>query len=446
MQWFGAIGDASTNDTTACQNAADYAGQNGIRIDVPKVYSVTEINFDYDNVEVVATSPSAGFVARGTGSPIKSLLANRAVADKSLESVRFVGITVDGNELTNNCFELERFTRGCALIDCIIIDASGDGIDIRNSWSYALKRNRVKNCTGIGINQADVNNDATSIGNHVTECGAGWFIENAQGGFVAGNTSEYNKGVNFQAGGNALLIVGNYFEGFHSDFTGQGGEETCVILGTDTSAFVRSTFENYVNGGSVTASSFSGDGVELYNVIESNIKCNFSQSTRHPFAFDETWTFKGCKIDLSFDAYGANFDNPSIRNLTTSTTGGLDVLNGTNCLANTAVRTGDSSGIRYENQIEPNGTTGSLVDTRIIGNATVLYRYGKLESNTNKFTFDSVDRDNWYRFNNGLQIPVMTTTQRDNISTPENGLIIYNTTSGKYQGYKESGTAWVDFN
>ena len=38
--------------------------------------------------------------------------------------------------------------------------------------------------------------------------------------------------------------------------------------------------------------------------------------------------------------------------------------------------------------------------------------------------------------------PNMTTTQRDAIATPPNG-IIYNTTTGKFQGY--AAGAWVDF-
>jgi hypothetical protein len=43
----------------------------------------------------------------------------------------------------------------------------------------------------------------------------------------------------------------------------------------------------------------------------------------------------------------------------------------------------------------------------------------------------------------GFLPPRMTTTQRDAISSPAAGLIIYNTTTNKHQGY--NGTTWNDF-
>jgi hypothetical protein len=43
----------------------------------------------------------------------------------------------------------------------------------------------------------------------------------------------------------------------------------------------------------------------------------------------------------------------------------------------------------------------------------------------------------------GFLPPRMTTTQRDAISTPAAGLMIYNTTDSKHQGY--NGTTWNDF-
>lgn len=43
----------------------------------------------------------------------------------------------------------------------------------------------------------------------------------------------------------------------------------------------------------------------------------------------------------------------------------------------------------------------------------------------------------------GFLPPKMTTAQRDAISSPTSGLIIYNTTTNKHQGY--NGTTWNDF-
>jgi hypothetical protein len=43
----------------------------------------------------------------------------------------------------------------------------------------------------------------------------------------------------------------------------------------------------------------------------------------------------------------------------------------------------------------------------------------------------------------GFLPPRMTTAQRDAIASPATGLMIYNTTSNKHQGY--NGSTWNDF-
>ena len=55
----------------------------------------------------------------------------------------------------------------------------------------------------------------------------------------------------------------------------------------------------------------------------------------------------------------------------------------------------------------------------------------------------SVKADGLSTFTGAVQLASMTTTQRDAISSPTAGMMIFNTTVNKHQGY--DGSAWNDF-
>mgnify|MGYP006230906711 FL=1 len=55
----------------------------------------------------------------------------------------------------------------------------------------------------------------------------------------------------------------------------------------------------------------------------------------------------------------------------------------------------------------------------------------------------SVKADGSSAFTGPVQLPTMTTAQRDAISSPQVGMMIFNTTSNKFQGY--DGSAWQVF-
>jgi len=446
VEWFGAVGNGVADDTAAILACLTFCrvvkGLPG------KIYSVSTLDLNDD--DRYFSGYGATLRANSAGPIIRSLLANRSIPNKSLENVKIIGWRLDGNSLALNCLQLERFTRQCVVRDCEIRGATGDGIDLYESWSYEFSGNRVTNNGGRGgwfhatsPTDTDGNNAFCFTGNWFSLNGAeGFQVESVQAGFIAGNTSEYNGATNAIIAGRSLDVIGNYFEGFSNARTSLGGSESCVILGTADLPFLRSSFKSYVNGGSVGASSFDGDGIELFNVIESEVTGLFSQSTRYAYVFSEAWTLIGSEIGTSLDANGT-LRTPAIRNITTGTTGGLEVVKGTNAFGNSARRNGATAGLRDERQIKANGVTGSIAENRILENGNIAFRYGKLSSALGIFDFDALD-GYYYRFNVPSAVAaVVTTAQRDALPNKVNGMIIYNSTTGNYEGYKASSGTWA---
>lgn len=278
--------------------------------------------------------------------------------------------------------ELTRFTRLCKLDGVSAINL-GNGFDISESWSFVMKRCRAKKCLAFGLKAHGVINAIDMSGCHFTENEYGIYVQNAQGGLVAGNTSEYNRRYNFQIGCNGVSVIGNYFEAFHHGRQAQGGSESCVILGTDTKPFVRCLFiGNYVNGGSKDLDGFSGDGVYLYKVFESELCANeFSRSTRFPYHVNNSSEVIGNHFDFSQEALLSEDRDVFIMNTSTRRYGNVGVLSEEQH-SNTSVRSGPDTGLENSVKIRPNGMQGSLVENRIYDDGTYdwMFRFGKLTS------------------------------------------------------------------
>src|SRR5210317_1457150 len=97
---------------------------------------------------------------------------------------------------------------------------------------------------------------------------------------------------------------------------------------------------------------------------------------------------------------------------------------------------------RIQDDTSNNETIGLISTVRDGADNTGKFVLGLVNAGTYSDVF-SVKADGLATFTNAIQVASMTTTQRDAISSPTAGMMVYNTTVNKHQGY--NGTIWNDF-
>ena len=97
---------------------------------------------------------------------------------------------------------------------------------------------------------------------------------------------------------------------------------------------------------------------------------------------------------------------------------------------------------RIQDDTSNNETIGLISTVRDGADNTGKFVLGLVNAGTYSDVF-SVKADGLATFTNAIQVASMTTTQRDAISSPTAGMMVYNTTVNKHQGY--NGTTWNDF-
>ena len=97
---------------------------------------------------------------------------------------------------------------------------------------------------------------------------------------------------------------------------------------------------------------------------------------------------------------------------------------------------------RIQDDTSNNETIGLISTVRDGADNTGKFVLGLVNAGTYNEAF-TVKADGLATFTNAIQVASMTTTQRDAISSPTAGMMVYNTTVNKHQGY--NGATWNDF-
>jgi hypothetical protein len=417
---FGAAGDGVTNDTAGVLAAIEAAiEQSGAVYLGDRDYVVDTLPFDGSFFEIrgpgrlIASSniPDDGAILLSLsganadddddvnqplldgiyGSGVYSV---RTSVVGSLEGVHIDNVTFVGNSNAIRAIWATRFTRGCRIMGCYLDGIDGEGIVLNGSWSFSLINNfydgagealslgRTGNGEGAG---AVVCNGPDIVGNECTSGTSGLIWNFGSGGAVVGNRFEFLSVDGFASQSVVgITVMGNYFEQNDGDNLDMGGTN-----GTDFADgwVVIGNYFNNASGG--------GHNIRLDGVKNCRIGPNYFGGTRTQHYF------------IPSGGGGANvFQNhiwvPAISSTYISNNTELNETTNIVTLVASASMTVASPFVTAR--------SGLLVGDGSLAPSAIA-------------EFDSTTK--------GVLLPRLTTTERDAISSPADGLLIYNLTTDK---------------
>lgn len=431
---FGAAGDGVTNDTAGVLAAIQAAiATSGAVYLGDRSYVVDTLPFDGSFFEIrgpgklIASSniPASGAILLSLsgansdddddinqplldgiyGSGVYSV---RTSVVGSLEGVHIDNVTFVANSAAIRGIWATRFTRGCRIMGCYFDGFDGDAVCINGSWSFALIDNYCEgdgtNGTGFSLGRTGNGEGAGAvavnapciIGNEITGHSSGMIWNFGSGGAVVGNRFEFNAVDGFASQSVVgLTVTGNYFEQNDGDNLDMGGTN-----GTDFADgwFVVGNYFNNTSGG--------GHNIRLDGVKNCRLGPNY---------------FGGTRTQHYFIPSGG---------------GGANVLQ--NHIWVPAI-----SSTYISNNTELSETTNivTIIDSAsmTVGSPFVTARSGLLVGDGSLAPSAIAEFDSTTK---GVLLPRLTTTERDAISSPADGLLIYNLTTDKLT-IRANGT-WVE--
>jgi hypothetical protein len=226
VKWFGAVGDGTTDDTSAIQAAIDYVAalSEGGTVEIPQ--STAEYIFTQ-----ITNKTKVTLLSTGGRLKLKDNTANNAgtsfypVGNLTGTDVGYVNLIIDGNSANNTLFNVcDSITctgEGSFVIGCRLFDAADSGIMFSNATHGRCLDNYI-----VGTTDAGIYINATEASN------------NLEGAVVANNSiqdADYG-GINVKRGAANLVIDGNTIENCGNGITfedfgvGGGGNPEDVVV------------------------------------------------------------------------------------------------------------------------------------------------------------------------------------------------------------------------